>query len=117
MMTIGTTVANVLFVVANAVSKGISLEYTAVKEIGLHPTPWSRASFSLFCLAWIVLTFKKLNQCYDKLYEIKGVESLSDMWVILPQDVGITLAATVLNNGWIKCEQDTSHILVWLYYQ
>ena len=53
----------------------------------------------------------------DKLYEIKGVNSLSDTWVILPQDVGITLAATVLNNGWIKCEQDTSHILVWLYYQ
>ena len=53
----------------------------------------------------------------DKLYEIKGVESWSDTWVILPQDVGITLAAMVLNNGWIKCEQDTSHILVWLYYQ
>ena len=59
----------------------------------------------------------KVRYHYDKLYEIKGVESLSDTWVILPQDVGITLAATVLNNGWIKCEQDTSHILVWLYYQ
>jgi hypothetical protein len=30
--------------------------------------------------------------------------------VILPQDVGILLVATVLSNDCMKCEQDTSHI-------
>ena len=35
---------------------------------------------------WIVGA--EIREC-DKLYEIKGVESLSDTWVILNKDVGI----------------------------